>query len=333
MRDGSSSCSHADPGSAESPHTLYRPYLVEDPNSDAARDTVVFARDPRTGIQVWSGEQGYPGDGDYLDFHKKRWPGGHRYWRVTDTQLELKDKQPYYQAKAAERVRAHAVHFADLLRDALSSAMARPGQPPPILTAPFDAELFGHWWFEGAEWLEAVARELHGRPGEIALIRSIDYLDAYPATERVAMPEGSWGAGGKHQVWMNPETSWTYALLYPAERYTRAVCTGSLWRDSPRAKAIVQQLCRELLLLESSDWQFLITTGAARDYAEARFHTHHRQFSLLKSLWESFEGTGSLSQEQQRQLHEIEARDSVFPDLDPGWWAEGSHDQASQPAT
>ena len=64
--------------------SLYQPYYVEGPYRDNGRvATTVFPRDPRTGLQVWSGDTGYPGDANYLDFHKKRFPGGHRYWQVT----------------------------------------------------------------------------------------------------------------------------------------------------------------------------------------------------------------------------------------------------------
>ena len=83
----------------------------------------------------------------------------------------------------------------------------------------------------------------------------------------------------------------------------------------------MQQLCRELLLLESSDWQFLITTGAARDYAEIRFLTHNDQFNEIKAIWQNFESTGAITEAQQTRLSEIELRDSIFPDIDPGLWA------------
>ena len=84
--------------------SLYQPYYVDGPY-DKRYATTIFPRDPRTGIQVWSGDSGYPGDGVYLDFHKKRWPGGHRYWRVTGPRVEMGDKQPYYPQEAAERVK------------------------------------------------------------------------------------------------------------------------------------------------------------------------------------------------------------------------------------
>ncbi len=138
------------------------------------------------------------------------------------------------------------------------------------------------------------------------------------------MDEGSWGAEGTNQVWMNPETSWTYTHIYPAELYTRDVCTAGIWQKSPTGKRILQQLCRELLLLESSDWQFLSTTGAARDYAEIRFITHNDQFNELKTIWQNFESTSSLSKADETRLSEIETRDSIFPDIDPGLWIAGA---------
>jgi len=311
--------------------SLYQPYYVDGSyGGDQGRryPATVFPRDPRTGAQVWSGDTGYPGDGNYLDFHKKRWPGGHRYWRVTDTKIDIANKQPYYPHMAEERIQSHAAHFVQLVGEALQAGLH--DTIPPILCAPFDAELFGHWWFEGSQWLEAVARRLHNHDTGIALISSVDYLDKYPRAGFIAMHEGSWGTEGTNKVWMNPETSWTYTHIYPAERYVRDVCTGDLWRSSPLATQIVQQLCRELLLLESSDWQFLITTGAARDYAEIRFLTHNDQFNDIKAIWQTFESTGSISDEQQKRLAEIQLRDGIFADIDPGLWATGAHNNAAE---
>ena len=177
-------------------------------------------------------------------------------------------------------------------------------------------------------WLEAVCRILHQRNcaegGGIATITCSHYLDRYPRAGFIAMPEGSWGAEGDHQVWMNPDTSWTYTHIYPAESFTREVCTSPLWRTSELGTRIVQQLCRELLLLESSDWQFLITTGAARDYAESRFLTHNDQFLELKSIWQAFEHDGALNEHMHTRLAAIEQRDNIFPGIDPALWAAGA---------
>jgi 1,4-alpha-glucan branching enzyme len=303
------------------PRSLYQPYYVDGPYDKRFAETV-FPRDPRTGVQVWSGDTGYPGDGNYVDFHKKRWPGGHRYWRVTGSRVDMADKEPYYPHEAAARVQSHASHFVHLVHDALKTSLNE--STPPILTAPFDAELFGHWWFEGPLWLEAVARTLHDYPIGIELISCSKYLEQYPRAGFIAMHEGSWGAEGTNQVWMNPETSWTYTHIYPAELYTREVCTAGRWRESELGLKIVQQLCRELLLLESSDWQFLITTGAARDYAELRFQTHNDQFNELKATWQQYEETGSLTEDQRNRLEAINTRDGIFAGIDPGMWALGA---------
>ncbi|ADW68040.1 1,4-alpha-glucan branching protein domain-containing protein [Granulicella tundricola] len=311
----------------QDPRSLYQPYYVTPYNNEATQNTVtVFPRDPRTGVQVWSGESGYPGDSNYLDFHKKRWPGGHRYWRVTGPQVDMGNKEPYYPQDAAARIQSHASHFVHLIHEALAEARkgSAPDAPPPILCAPFDAELFGHWWFEGPQWLEAVARTLHDYPTGLELTTCSTYLDQYPRAGSIAMHEGSWGAEGTNEVWLNPETSWTYTHIYPAELYVRQVCTGSQWRSSELATRIVQQLCRELLLLESSDWQFLITTGAARDYAELRFMTHNDQYLELKGIWEAYSADGQLNEHQSGRLAAIEQRDSIFADLDPAFWAAGA---------
>ena len=174
-------------------------------------------------------------------------------------------------------------------------------------------------------WLEAVCRILHEQPAGIVTITCTEYLERYPRAGFIAMPEGSWGAEGNHQVWMNPDTAWTYTHMYAAEILTREVCSSVKWRDSPVGMRIAQQLCRELLLLESSDWQFLITTGAARDYAEKRFLTHNDQFLELKSIWQAFENGAALNEHMTTRLAEIEHRDSIFPDIDPSHWAAGSH--------
>ena len=132
---------------------------------------------------------------------------------------------------------------------------------------------------------------------------------------------------------MNNETAWTYAHLYAAEITTREICSSPEWRDGSLGERIVKQLCRELLLLESSDWQFLITTGAARDYAELRFNTHHDQFNDLRSLWLALQRDGSLNDEQLNRLAAIEERDNIFADIDPGLWSTGSHATHSTPNT
>ncbi len=304
---------------------IYRPYLVDGPLAHA-HPVAVFPRDPTTGLQVWSGDSGYPADGNYLDFHKKRWPGGHRYWQVTLAQSDMALKTPYFPEEALARTKLHAEHFVAMVYDSLKGGFNQ--ERPPILASLFDAELFGHWWFEGPVWLEQVARILAQDDIPIALTTGGEYLTKFPPAATLKLGEGSWGKNGNNEVWMNAETSWTWTHIYRAEKVMREIAsekTGNddRWRDGGWGERIAQQLARELLLLESSDWQFLITTAAARDYAEKRFSGHLDQFIELEMLWAEFAANGSLSQSGQELLAEIEERDKIFADIDPGLWRKG----------
>jgi 1,4-alpha-glucan branching enzyme len=304
---------------SDEPHpSVHRPYLVDGPGRPEI-NVAAFARDPKTAAQVWSGEIGYPGDPVYLDFHKKRWPGGHRYWQVTDSKIDMALKTPYHPQVALDRTRAHAEHFASIARDVLAKDVE--DGVTPILTSPFDAELFGHWWFEGCEWLKHVAMQFGREDSPVKLITCSEYLERHPPTGYLALPEGSWGKNGTNEVWLSPDTSWTWKHIYPAEEAVRQMAGSNKWKTSPVATRLAKQICREMLLLESSDWQFLITTGAARDYAEKRFNTHLDQLRVLLDAWRGFDAGHPLSPETMQTLAEIEHRDSIFADIDPTLWA------------
>jgi len=297
---------------------VYRPWLVDGVLSHA-HPVTVFARDPKTGLQVWSGDSGYPADPHYLEFHHKRWPGGLRYWQVTLAQSDMELKTPYFPERAEERARIHAEHFVSLVYDALKVGFDT-GRPP-ILSALYDAELFGHWWFEGPLWLEHVARLIAKDDFPIALTTAGEYLAKYPATVAVALPEGSWGKNGNNEVWLNDDTSWTWSQIYRVERVLRDIAGDDRWRDGGWGERLAKQMAREVLLLESSDWQFLITTRAARDYAEKRFSGHLAEFVELEMLWSEFLANGRLSEAGEKALTALEERDGLFADVDPGLWA------------
>ena len=302
------------------PHpSLYEPYYADTLNGTPK--VSFFPRDPKTGIQVWSGDMGYPGDPCYLDFHKKRWPGGHRYWQVTDSKADLGAKTAYYPQEAKNRTKTHAAHFVHLTRQALNG-VTRDNGAPPILTAPFDAELFGHWWFEGPEWLRQVAIEYARPESQIKLISCGDYLSKHRPSGALAIAEGSWGKNGTNEVWLNPENNWTWTHIYPAEKTVRQMARAGRWKGDATAIRLAKQTCRELLLLESSDWQFLITTEAARDYAEKRFNVHLEQLRALIDAWRRFESVGQVSPECLAMLEKIEDLDGVFSDVNPDLWAE-----------
>jgi 1,4-alpha-glucan branching enzyme len=233
--------------------------------------------------------------------------------------MDMGLKEPYSPERAAGRTKVHAGHFAELVLDALGPELDR--ENPPVLSAPFDAELFGHWWFEGPMWLEEVARAFADADNPVSVTTAGGYLDLHPPAGSLELPEGSWGKGGSHEVWLNPETAWTWTHIYAAEERIRSIASKDKWRDGSNGERIMKQMCRELLLLEASDWQFLITTESARDYAESRFMTHLDQLKELETLWSEYETTGALRAEAYQRLIDIEGRDNIFPDIDPGLWA------------
>src|SRR5271170_5652222 len=182
---------------------IYRPYIVDGPGA-MTHPVTVFPRDPQTGLQVWSGDTGYPADGNYLDFHKKRWPGGHRYWQVTLAQSDMASKQPYCPDEALARTLVHAEHFAELVTSSLQAVIDE--RQPPVLASLFDAELFGHWWFEGPQWLEHVVRIFAREDLPVALVTGSEYLARTPAVMMSKLGEGSWGKNGNNEVWLNDQT-------------------------------------------------------------------------------------------------------------------------------
>jgi 1,4-alpha-glucan branching enzyme len=278
----------------------------------------VFARDPRSSTQVWSADYGYPGDGVYLEFHRRKGDGGLRYHKVTSRQLPLDAKESYHPEPAATQARIHADHFLGLVRDTLGKHREETGRAG-LVVAPFDTELFGHWWFEGPQWLEAVLR---GLAADGANATASEALAAIPPTSTIALPEGSWGQGGHHWVWLNDDTTWVWERVYRAEDAFLELRRAAKRSKKRGVSRIMDQLARELLLLESSDWPFLITTVAARDYAEARVRAHVEAFVRLAAMARAAM-EGPLPPEDEKWLGVLEAQDAPFRDVDLDWWAKG----------
>ena len=297
----------------------YDVFLVSS-KPEGQRPVAVFTRDPETGIQVWSGEWGYPGDGSYLDFHKKRFPGGLRYWKVTSASTDLADKEVYDHGAIEARVKENASHFVGLVKDILSKHHAETGRSG-ILAAPFDAELLGHWWFEGPRWLYYVLKWVAEDP-QVELTTCGRYLDQYPAEMIVSLPEGSWGEGGFHWIWMNEWTEWSWRHIYEAEARMMELSRAYAGKtEEAQLQRVLKQAARELLLLQSSDWQFLISTWSARDYAELRLALHADDFNRLAEMAEALGRGEELSSGDEAFLGACEARDKLFDDIDPAWWA------------
>ncbi len=280
-----------------------------------------FVRDPDTGFIVWSGEYGYPGDGNYLEFHKRRFPSGHRYWAVTSAKSDLGLKTEYFPSRAQEKAGEHARHFVDTVIKALDAHRRSTGRDG-IVVSPFDAELFGHWWFEGPEFLEQVLRLIEEN-GSIQLTSLADYITSHPSAKEASLPEGSWGMGGNHYVWFNEQTAWMWPIIYAAEEKMHQLAVR--WRNSPDghsrfAEDALKQGARELMLLCASDWEFLITTNSARDYAERRFNGHARTFARLANLVARLLDGQESGESDVKLLTDTRKQDGVFEEIRIEWF-------------
>lgn len=302
--------------------SVYEIYLVDSPNSPLSPSVAVFTRDPKTALQVWSGDWGYPGDGNYLEFHKKHHLSGHRYWRVTHSEADLADKLKYDPEAVEERLESHSSHFVYLVEETLRSYYETT-KNKGILTAPFDTELFGHWWFEGPRFLKKVLMKIENS-GTIQLTNTSLALDEYVPSKVVQLPEGSWGEGGHHFIWLNENTEWTWKEIYKNERVFKELVSKYLDDADEKLTFLLTQAARELLLLQASDWQFLISTQSARRYAEERFANHNSDFNRLVNFIIQYAEEGYISQTDWEYANECLERNFIFPQIDLKIWKSGN---------
>ncbi|MFO7321801.1 MAG: DUF1957 domain-containing protein [Chloroflexota bacterium] len=290
--------------------TTYEAYYVSDttagPDAEQHSGVAVLGRNNRTGEQVWSADWGYPGDFDYREFHKKAGTSGLQYWRVTGAKTDLAYKDYYHPDWAAYKVDQHAEHFAHLVGDLIRAYHQQTGRFG-IISSNYDTELFGHWWFEGVTWLGKVLRHLAANE-EIELTTATTYITQHPPQEVISLPEGSWGAGGTHFVWDNAETHWMWEPIHEAEARMEKLAE-TFTKPSTYEETVLNQAAREVLLLESSDWPFLVTTGQAREYAIQRLSQHLERFNKLAKSLER----GRPDVESAQEFWEL---DKIFPDID-----------------
>lgn len=285
--------------SGDAPRSPYRDYTI-----GSARGALrALVRDPASTRHVWSRDEGYPGAGRYLEFHKIRFPGGLRLWEVTGPGVSLGDKQPYDPAAARSLSHKHAAHFASLL-DGI--ARDRTSRVERLIVAPFDSELFGHWWFEGPEFLAEAYRSMRSRDGVRPVTASMHIARARTATS-LDLPAGSWGRNGDFSMWLNPRTLWTWTRLWAVEeRFWRAAPAALAL---PPARPVLEQAARELLLAQASDWQFIISTGEVTDYGERRFLLHVEAVEELVGALERGDDLAGAA----RRAAEMRSRDWLFP--------------------
>jgi 1,4-alpha-glucan branching enzyme len=290
------------------------PYVAYRVASDKRRAHDLFAlvRDPKASAQVWSRAQGYPGDEWYLEFHKIRWPDGLRLWRVTGGAVDLGGKQRYDPNAASNSARNHAEHFASVLRETAARVQEEPaarGAPLPVVTAPFDAELFGHWWFEGVDFIAQLYRRL-GRNGVRPVTAGQHVKLSAKTSPTIQLTEGSWGKNGDFSMWLNDQTTWTWQRLWALEQAYWAVAAKAL-TAGPKQRTVLAQATRSMLLAQASDWQFIISTAEAADYATQRFDEHCGQAEdLVRAL-----ANGKIDDATMQRVHALEAQDNLFPNV------------------
>ncbi|WP_426751344.1 glycoside hydrolase family 57 protein [Myxococcus sp. Y35] len=298
-------------------HGPYAPVFTE-------KGVAAYARDPESSQQVWSTEYGYPGDPDYREFYRdigwdldldyirpfiqptgERKNTGFKYYRITG---KTNEKRPYDPRAARERAAVHAGNFMFNRERQIEDLAARLGGRSPVVVAPYDAELFGHWWFEGPQFLDFFIRKAAYDQKTFRLVTPSDDLRENPENQVATPPLSSWGAGGYAGMWLDGSNDWIYRHLNHCAKQMVALA-----RDFPDAGVLqrraLNQAARELMLAQSSDWAFIMKTGTMVEYAQRRTREHILRFQRLH---EQLRGGGV----DEEWLSHVEARDNIYPELD-----------------
>lgn len=287
---------------------------------------VFFGRDPEASKQVWSAKEGYPGDFNYREFYKdivyeidekilKKYihpagfkvDSGIKIHKITGN-VGLDKKELYNRAKALEMVETHAGNYM-FNRERQIEYLASIMDKPPIVVAPFDTELFGHWWFEGPEFLANLFRKIDKYSEVIETITLSEYIDKFPIMQVAEPAISSWGDGGYFKVWLNDNTDWIYPHLHVIGKRMLHLANQFYKPKNKLQERALNMCARELLLAESSDWAFLITVGSAVNYATEMQKFHINAFNKL--FYEIIE-----DKIDENFLSFLEIKDSIFLFLD-----------------
>lgn len=293
------------------------------PNGVAA-----FGRDLESSKSVWSSEEGYPGDPVYRDFYRDigydleadyigpyihesglRVATGMKYHRVTG-RVDLADKQPYDPHLARERAATHAGNFL-YNREGQINHLASILDRPPLVLSPYDAELFGHWWYEGPDFIDFLFRKMHYDQDIVEPITPSEYLERHPKNQVATPSMSSWGNNGYSEVWLEGSNDWIYPHLHKAgDRMVELAnrYNGYLEPDELTRRAL-NQASRELLLAQSSDWAFIMKTDTMVEYAVKRTKDHLIDFTDLYEMVCRQE----ISDEK---VGELEKKNNIFPKID-----------------
>jgi 1,4-alpha-glucan branching enzyme len=286
-----------------------------------------FARDSESTLPVWSAREGYPGDASYREFHRDLgWdlpaeelsqrgidcprPLGLKLHRVSGRQCPLDQKQAYNPEAALASVRRDAAHYLEGRSQhlqGLGSAMER----RPLLVAPFDAELFGHWWFEGPQFLGELFRQAPA--AGVGLVTLRESLSRGDALQLCQPSPSSWGQGGYHHYWLNESNAWVIPEWHRASRAMVARVAKGV--GSAEARDLLHQAARELLLAQSSDWSFILRAGTTTELARERIQRH------LTRFWRLLEAIDTGNPPPADWLEAVAREDGLFPLVNAADWA------------
>jgi 1,4-alpha-glucan branching enzyme len=286
-----------------------------------------FGRDLDSAKQVWSRQEGYPGDPRYRDFYrdigfdlelnylKPYLPAGDRrsftgikYYRIAGGPG---GKAVYDRKAALQAADAHANHFL-AARMSQIERLAEILDRPPFVLCPYDAELFGHWWYEGPEFLNYFVRKAYYDQSTFSFITPGDYLKHHPSLQVATPAASSWGEGGYWGVWLNEKNQWIYPHLDIAQQRMKELAQTFSAPDALQERAL-KQAARELLLAQSSDWPFILRTGSSPEYARQRVNDHLLRFT---SLHDQLKGSSINA----NALAALESADNIFSEVDYRYW-------------
>ncbi len=292
-----------------------------------AEGVAAFGRDPSSSKEVWSSKEGYPGDFCYRDFYRdvgydapfdyikdfvqpsgERCFTGLKYHKITG---KGDYKEAYDASVAYAKTREHAQDF-HYKRDLQLSELATHMDRPPLIVSPYDAELFGHWWFEGPDFIYHLFKEFSAHK-VIKAITPAQYLEEYSTNQLIRPSPSSWGDKGYYDVWLNSGNDWIYKHLHKMADLMQARASEHRGTRDPQKRRILNQMNRELLLAQASDWAFLMTTQTAVEYSTKRTKTHIANFFELEKMLSSAQDKDA--------LEKMERENSIFQNVEFEVWA------------
>jgi 1,4-alpha-glucan branching enzyme len=289
-----------------------------------------FARDWESSKQVWSAQEGYPGDADYREYYRDigheleyeyikpyihpsglRVNTGIKYWRITG---RTDYKEAYRPDWAREKAARHAGNFM-FNREKQVDHLLHHMDRKPLIVSPYDAELYGHWWFEGPMFLDFLFRKICYDQDNIKTITPSEYLKENPTNQMAVPSTSSWGYKGYSEYWIDGSNDWIYPHIHKAGERMTELATSFKKHFGRKGNALIRralnQAARELLLAESSDWPFIMKSGTMVPYANRRVRLHISRFTRL---YEDIK-KNTIDEDW---LAEVEWRDNIFKDMDVG---------------